>query len=131
MMRCVVSNGKMLMTLQIIQSLVDYLSPCHLLPAIKSLSTGVFHLNGSWPILVFKGKGISYYRSNSLLTLPSKLLDVLFIIASRVISSLNNLLSPRQFGFCPGSSTQEALYSMPPKVVTFTLIVHTVVSVFF
>ena len=49
------------------------------------------------------------YRPISLLPLPSKILER--IIHNHLLNHLlsNNFLSPRQFGFRPGSSTQEAL----------------------
>ena len=62
---------------------------------------------------VFKGKGdprcVMNYRPISLLPLPSKILER--IIHNHLLNHLlsNNFLSPRQFGFRPGSSTQEAL----------------------
>ena len=52
---------------------------------------------------------ISNYRPISLLSIPSKLLKR--IVHRRLLHHLldNSILSPRQFGFRPGSSTQEAL----------------------
>ena len=49
------------------------------------------------------------YRPISLLPLPSKILER--IIHNHLLNHLlsKNFLSPRQFGFRPGSSTQEAL----------------------
>ena len=78
----------------------------------KSLSTG--EVPSEWKLSnitpVFKGKGdpccIANYRPISLLSLPSKVLEnnrrLKFLLA-------NNIPSSRQFGFRPGSSTQEAL----------------------
>ena len=76
---------------------------------IKSLSTGIFP--SEWKLSnvvpVFKGQGspssVSNYRPISLFSLPSKLLER---IHNRLMTYL---LSPHQFVFCPGSSTQEAL----------------------
>ena len=62
---------------------------------------------------LFKGKGdpscVANYKPISLLSLPSKILE--WIIHNRLLDHLllNNFLSNCQFGFCPGSSTQEAL----------------------
>ena len=62
---------------------------------------------------VFKGQGnpssVSNYRPISLLSLPSKVLER--IIHNRLLNYLlsNNVLTLHQFGFRPGSSTQEAL----------------------
>ena len=52
---------------------------------------------------------VSNYRPISLLSIPSKLLER--IVHRRLLRHLlvNDILSPRQFGFRPGSSTQEAL----------------------
>ena len=49
------------------------------------------------------------YRPISLLPLPSKILER--ILHNHLLNHLlsNNFLSPRQFGFRPGSSTEEAL----------------------
>ena len=54
-------------------------------------------------------KLVSNYRPILLLSLPSKILER--IIYNRLLSHLltNSLLSNSQFGFCPCSSTQEAL----------------------
>ena len=81
----------------------------------KSLSTGVVPLR--WKLSnitpVFKGQGnpssVSNYRPISLLSLPSKVLER--IIHNCLMNYLlsNNVLSSRQFGFRPRSSTQEAL----------------------
>ena len=81
----------------------------------KSLSSGVvpfqWKLSNITP--VFKGQGnpssVSNYRPISLLSLPSKVLER--IIHNHLLNYLlsNNILSPHQFGFRPGSSTQEAL----------------------
>lgn len=51
------------------------------------------------------------YLPISLLSIPSKLLEC--IVHIRLLHHLitNSILSPRQFGFRPGSSTQEALLS--------------------
>ena len=61
---------------------------------------------------VFKGNGdpscFANYRPISLLSLPSKVLAR--IVHNRLLDCLlSNILSNRQFGFRPGSSTQEAL----------------------
>ena len=50
--------------------------------------------------------------SISLLSIPTKLLER--IVHNRLLHHLitNSILSPRQFGFQPGSSTQEALLSV-------------------
>lgn len=64
-------------------------------------------------IPVFKGQGnsssVSCYRPISLLSLPSKVLER--VVHNRLMSYIlsNNILSSHQFGFRPGSSTQEAL----------------------
>ena len=81
----------------------------------SSLSLGVVPTD--WKISnvtpVFKGKVdpqcVLNYRPISLLSLPSKILER--VIHNSLLSHLlsNNLLSSRQFGFRPGSSTQEAL----------------------
>ena len=79
-----------------------------------SLPTG--HFPTDWKtssiIPVFKSgaKGsVSNYTPISLLSIPSKLLE--HIVHNRLQHHLitNSILSPRQFGFRPGSSTQEAL----------------------
>ena len=79
-----------------------------------SLSTGT--VPKDWKISnitpVFKSGNkcfVSNYRPISLLSLPSKLLER--IVFNRLLDHLltNSILSPRQFGFRPGSSTQEAL----------------------
>ena len=81
----------------------------------QSLSTG--EVPSEWKLSkitpVFKGKVdpccIANYRPISLLSLPSKVLER--IVRNRLLKYLlaNNIPSSRQFGFRPGSSTQEAL----------------------
>ena len=81
----------------------------------SSLSKGI--VPAEWKLSnvtpVFKGKGdpscVANYRLISLLSLPSKILER--IIHNRLLDHLlsNNFLSNRQFGFRPGSLTQEAL----------------------
>lgn len=83
-----------------------------------SLTKGV--LPSAWKLSnitpVFKGKGdprsVTNYRPISLLSIPSKLLER--IVHNRLLKYLttNKLLSSRQFGFRPASSTQEALLAV-------------------
>ena len=80
-----------------------------------SLSTGA--VPSDWKVSnitpVFKGKGdprcVMNFRPISLLSLPSKILER--IVHNHLLNHLlsNDLLSSRQFGFRPSSSTQEAL----------------------
>ena len=79
-----------------------------------SLSTGI--VPSDWkssnitPVFKSGNKNlVSNYRPISLLSIPSKLLER--IVLNRLLAHLltNSILSPRQFGFRPGSSTQEAL----------------------
>ena len=79
-----------------------------------SLSTGI--VPSDWkssnitPVFKSGNKNlVSNYRPISLLSIPSKLLER--IVHNRLLAHLltNSILSPRQFGFRPGSSTQEAL----------------------
>ena len=79
-----------------------------------SLSSGRFpsdwKLSNVTPVYKSGDKSlISNYRPISLLSIPSKLLER--IVHRRLLHHLldNSFLSPRQFGFRPGSSTQEAL----------------------
>ena len=81
-----------------------------------SLSTG--HFPTDWktsnitPVFKSGAKGsVSNYRPISLLSIPSKLLER--IVHNRLLHHLitNSILSPRQDGFRPGSSTQEAILS--------------------
>ncbi len=80
-----------------------------------SLSSGIVPTDWKLSniIPVFKGKGdphhVSNYRPISLLSVPSKIIER--IVHNRVLKYLisNSLLSSKQFGFRPGSSTQEAL----------------------
>ena len=82
----------------------------------RSLSFGCFP--AEWKIsnitLVFKSGRkdlVSNYRPISLLSILSKILER--IVHRRLLHHLisNSLISPKQFGFRPGSSTQEALLS--------------------
>ena len=79
-----------------------------------SLTSGCFP--SEWKVSnitpVFKSGNkstVSNYRPISLLSIPSKLLER--IVHRRLLRHLlvNDILSPRQFGFHPGSSTQKAL----------------------
>ena len=88
-------------------------SPLHKLFNL-SLSSGCFPTD--WkssnitPVYKSGNKNlVSNYRPISLLPIPSKVLER--IVHDRLLRHLitNSILSPRQFGFRPGSSTQEAL----------------------
>ena len=79
-----------------------------------SLSTGIFpsewKTSNITPVFKSGDKNlVSNYRPISLLSIPSKLLER--IVYNRLLHHLlsNSILSPRQFGFRPCSSTQEAL----------------------
>ena len=75
-----------------------------------SLSTGCFpsswKLSNITPIFKSRDKSfVSNYRPISILSIPSKVLER--VIHNRLLHHLitNSILSPRQFGFRPGSST--------------------------
>ena len=81
-----------------------------------SLSTGCFPTlwksSNITPVYKAGNKNLATnYRPISLLSIPSKILER--IVHNRLLSHLttNSILSPGQFGFRPGSSTQEALLS--------------------
>ena len=89
-----------------------YSSLCNLFNC--SLSTGCFpsewKTSNITPVFKSGDKGlVSNYRPISLLSIPSKILER--IVHQRLLHHLlsNSIISPRQFGFRPGSSTQEAL----------------------
>ena len=77
--------------------------PCQLV-----ISPQTWKTSNITPVFKSGAKGsVSNYRPISLLSIPSKLLER--IVHNRLLHHLitNSILSPRQFGFRPGSSTQE------------------------
>ena len=79
-----------------------------------SLSTGCYpaewKCSNVTPVFKSGNKSmVSNYRPISLLSIPSKILER--IVHRKLLHHLisNSILSPRQFGFRPGSSTQEAI----------------------
>lgn len=74
---------------------------------------------------------VSNYRPISLLSLPSKILERLVHNRLSDYLHLNSLISTSQFGFRPGSSTQEALLYVTHDWHTHLEKGHSVASIFF
>ena len=130
------SSGPDNISSQMLKGTIDSVSPQLVALFNQSLSSGC--IPSDWKISnvtpIFKAgdpKLVSNYRPISLLSLPSKLLER-FIHNSLLDYILSNsLLSSNQFGFRPGSSTQEALLTATTDWHSFLDSHSDVAAVFF